>query len=164
MDRIANEGMRFNRCYVTNSICGPSRAVIQTGMYSHMNGFRTNRDSFDGDQQTFPKLLQASGYQTAIIGKWHLKSTPQGYDYFDVLKGQGPYNNPPMLTQDDAGEVIEAKHQGYTTDIITGKVLDWLKSDTNISHYIMLISNQPFLPKDTCYFYLQHHKELLLEF
>ena len=99
MDRIANEGMRFNRCYVTNSICGPSRAVIQTGMYSHMNGFLTNRDSFNGDQQTFPKLLRASGYQTAIIGKWHLKSTPQGFDYFDVLKGQGPYNDPPMLTR-----------------------------------------------------------------
>ena len=85
MDRIANEGMRFNRCYVTNSICGPSRAVIQTGMYSLMNGFLTNRDRFNGDQQTFPKILRASGYQTAIIGKWHLKSTPQGYDYFDVL-------------------------------------------------------------------------------
>ena len=98
LDRIANEGMRFNRCYVTNSICGPSRAVIQTGKYSHINGFKTNRDRFNGDQQTFPKLLQASGYQTAIVGKWHLVSTPQGYDYYDVLKGQGPYYNPPMNT------------------------------------------------------------------
>ena len=139
MDRIANEGMRFNRCYVTNSICGPSRAVIQTGMYSHMNGFLTNRDSFNGDQQTFPKLLQTAGYQTAIIGKWHLKSTPRGYDYFDVLKGQGPYNNPPMLTSDDEGNVIEVKHQGYTTDIIIGKTLEWLKNDREAGKPFMLM-------------------------
>ena len=98
MDRIANGGMKFTRCHVTNSICGPSRAVIQTGKYSHLNGFIRNGNTFNGDQQTFPKLLQKAGYQTAIVGKWHLKSTPQGYDYFDVLIGQGPYNNPPMLS------------------------------------------------------------------
>ena len=79
LDRIANEGMRFDRCYVTNSICGPSRAVIQTGKYSHLNGFIRNGNRFNGDQQTFPKLLQAHGYQTAVVGKWHLASTPQGY-------------------------------------------------------------------------------------
>jgi len=139
MDRIANEGMRFDRCYVTNSICGPSRAVIQTGMHSHMNGFRTNRDSFNGDQQTFPKLLRAAGYQTAVIGKWHLKSTPQGYDYFDVLRGQGPYNNPPMLTADEKGNVIEVEHQGYTTDIIIGKTLEWLKNSREPGKPFMLM-------------------------
>ncbi len=139
MDRIANEGMRFERCYVTNSICGPSRAVIQTGLYSHQNGFLTNRDAFNGDQQTFPKLLRAGGYQTAVIGKWHLKSTPQGYDHFDVLKGQGPYNDPPMLTRDEVGEVIEVKHQGYTTDIITGKALDWLKNGRETGKPFMLM-------------------------
>lgn len=139
MDRIAEEGVRFTRCYVTNSICGPSRAVIQTGIYSHMNGFLTNRDRFNGDQQTFPKILQAAGYQTAIIGKWHLKSTPQGYDYFDVLKGQGPYNNPPMLTMDDAGEVVEVKNEGYTTDIIIGKTLAWLKNDRDPEKPFMLM-------------------------
>ena len=78
--------------------CGPSRAVIQTGKHSHLNGFIRNGNTFNGDQQTFPKLLQKAGYQTAVIGKWHLKSTPQGYDYFDVLIGQGPYYNPPMKT------------------------------------------------------------------
>ena len=76
MDRLANEGMLFTRCYVTNSICGPSRAVIQTGKYSHLNGFFRNGLTFDGNQQTFPKLLQKAGYQTAVIGKWHLRSTP----------------------------------------------------------------------------------------
>jgi len=139
MDRIANEGIMFTHCYVTNSICGPSRAVIQTGKYSHINGFRTNRDRFDGDQQTFPKLLQQAGYQTAVIGKWHLKSTPQGYDHFDVLKGQGPYNNPPMLTMDEYGEVKEVKHTGYTTDIITEKTLEWLKQDRNQDKPFMLM-------------------------
>ncbi len=139
LDRIADEGMRFTRCYVTNSICGPSRAVIQTGLYSHINGFMTNRDTFDGDQQTFPKLLRTAGYQTAIVGKWHLKSTPRGFDYFEVLIGQGPYNNPPMRTQDAEGNVIEVKNQGYTTDLITDKTLDWLKNKRDAEKPFMLM-------------------------
>jgi arylsulfatase A-like enzyme len=127
LDRIANGGMRFDRCYVTNSICGPSRAVIQTGKYSHLNGFVRNGNRFNGDQQTFPKLLQAVGYQTAVVGKWHLASTPQGYDYYDVLKGQGPYYNPPMITAGNDGQPMTRPHTGYTTDIITDKMLGWLK-------------------------------------
>ncbi len=122
LDRIAEQGMRFDRCFVTNSICGPSRAVILTGKYSHLNGFRTNGDSFDGSQQTVAKLLQGAGYQTAVIGKWHLKSEPTGFDYWHVLIGQGPYYNPKMRTTD--GPV---KHTGYTTDIITDEALAWLK-------------------------------------
>ena len=99
IDRIAKQGIRFDRCYVTNSICGPMRAVIQTGKYSHVNGFCINGNRFDGSQQTFPKLLQGAGYQTAVVGKWHLGShqAPQGFDYSEVLIGQGPYYNPPML-------------------------------------------------------------------
>jgi arylsulfatase A-like enzyme len=126
MDRIAKQGMRFDRCYVTNSICGPSRAVIQTGKYSHLNGFVRNGNRFNGDQQTFPKLLRKAGYQTAVIGKWHLASTPQGYDYYDVLKGQGPYYNPPMITADPDGNPVTRPHTGYTTDIIADKTLNWL--------------------------------------
>ena len=129
MDRIATGGMRFDRCYVTNGICGPSRAVIQTGKYSHLNGFMTNGQTFNADQQTFPKLLQKAGYQTAVVGKWHLKATPQGYDYYDVLIGQGPYYNPPMKTAGENGEPVTVKHTGYTTDIITEKSLDWLKNE-----------------------------------
>lgn len=129
MDRIAKEGMRFNKCYVTNAICGPSRAVILTGKYSHLNGFMTNGSgAFDGSQQTFPKLVQGAGYQTAIIGKWHLQSTPTGFDYYDVLKGQGPYYNPPMITRGANGEPKTVAHTGYTTEIITEKTLDWLKN------------------------------------
>ena len=124
IDRLAHEGMRFDNCYVTNSICGPARAVIQTGKYSHKNGFCCNGNRFDGTQQTFPKLLQKVGYQTAVVGKWHLGEhmPPQGFDYAEVLIGQGPYYNPPMLRN---GERVE--HTGYTTDIITDLTLQWLE-------------------------------------
>jgi arylsulfatase A-like enzyme len=123
IDRIARAGMRFDRCLVTNSICGPSRAVILTGKYSHLNGFYNNTNSrFDGSQTTFPKLLRRSGYQTAIVGKWHLVSDPTGFDYWEILPGQGQYYNPPMIRN---GQRV--KHEGYTTDIITDRALDWLK-------------------------------------
>lgn len=124
LDRIANEGMRFNRAFVTNSICGPSRAVVLTGKYSHLNGFERNGRTFNGDQPHVAKYLQDAGYQTAVIGKWHLRSQPTGFDYYHVLQGQGPYYNPPMLTPE--GQV---KHTGYTTDIITDETLKWLKED-----------------------------------
>ena len=92
IDRLAREGLLFRECYVTNSICGPMRAVIQTGKYSHKNGFMVNGNRFDGTQQTSPKLLQQVGYQTAVVGKWHLgrHMAPQGFDYSEVLIGQGP--------------------------------------------------------------------------
>ncbi|MCG8648355.1 MAG: sulfatase-like hydrolase/transferase, partial [Pirellulales bacterium] len=139
MDRIAKDGMRFNRCYVTNSICGPSRAVIQTGKYSHLNGFVRNGNRFNGDQQTFPKLLRTAGYQTAVIGKWHLASTPQGYDYYDVLKGQGPYYNPPMITAGEDGNPVTRRHTGYTTDIIADKTLAWLKEQRDADKPFMVM-------------------------
>ena len=122
IDRIAKEGKLFTKCYVTNSICGPSRAVVLTGKYSHLNGFRSNGDTFDGSQQTAPKLLRRAGYQTAIVGKWHLKSKPTGFDHFEVLKGQGQYYNPMLISN---GENVH--HEGYTTDIITDRTIDWLE-------------------------------------
>ena len=139
MDRLANEGMRFTRCYVTNSICGPSRAVIQTGKYSHLNGYIRNGLTFNGDQQTFPKLLQKAGYQTAVIGKWHLRSIPQGFDHYDVLVGQGPYYNPPMITEGEDGEPVTLPNTGYTTDVITDKTLAWLKEDRDQGKPFMLM-------------------------
>jgi len=114
LDRLAKEGMLFNNCFCTNSICAPSRAVILTGKYSHINGVIDNKEKFDGSQQTFPKLLQKVGYETAMIGKWHLKTDPTGFDYWSVLIGQGPYYNPPMKTPNGT-----VKYTGYTTDIIT---------------------------------------------
>jgi len=134
IDRIANEGMRFENCFVTNSICGPSRAVIQTGKHSHLNGFLTNGNTFDGSQQTFPKLLQKGGYQTAIFGKWHLKSAPAGFDQWKVLVGQGPYYNPPIRTAEGTSKI-----EGYTTDIITDMTLDWLKNGRDKDKPFMLM-------------------------
>ena len=122
LDRIAREGMRFSNSFCTNSICAPCRAVILTGKYSHLNGVIDNRKKFDGSQQTFPKLLQKVGYETAMIGKWHLKTDPTGFDYWNVLPGQGAYYNPAMK---EMGQ--QKKYTGYVTDIITDHALRWLK-------------------------------------
>ena len=100
MDSIGNEGIRFDNCYAVNALSGPSRACILTGKFSHENGFTDNASTFNGDQQTFPKLLQQSGYQTAMIGKWHLISEPQGFDHWSILSGQheqGDYYAPDFL-------------------------------------------------------------------
>ena len=134
LDRIANEGMRFNNCLVTNSICAPSRAVILTGKHSHINGQLTNGNRFDGAQQTFPKLLQAAGYETSIIGKWHLRSEPTGFDHWQVLIGQGPYYNPRFLVPGDTIRI-----EGYTTNIITDLALDWLGTKRDVSKPFMLM-------------------------
>ena len=134
IDRLAKEGMRLDRCFVTNSICGPARAVILTGKYSHLNGFVRNGNRFNGEQQNVAKILRAAGYNTAVIGKWHLGSTPTGFDHYHILKGQGPYYNPSMLTPD--GEV---KHTGYTTEIITDEALKWLKSGRDQSKPFFLL-------------------------
>lgn len=134
MDRLAREGMRFDRCLVTNSICGPSRATVLTGKYSHRNGFYNNTNSrFDGSQTTFPKLLQQAGYNTAIIGKWHLVSDPAGFDYWHILPGQGVYYNPPMI---DNGRRV--KHEGYTTDIITDLSIEWLKRRDRSKPFLLM--------------------------
>jgi arylsulfatase A-like enzyme len=122
IDALAADGMLFEKSFCTNSICGPSRAVIQTGKHSHSNGFMNNGNSFDWNQQTFPKLLQKAGYRTAIYGKSHLKGKPQGYDDWKVLPGQGLYYNPDFLTKD--GKITV---EGYCTDIVTDMAVEWLK-------------------------------------
>lgn len=134
IDRIANEGMRFLNCFCTNSICAPSRAVILSGQYSHLNGVRDNVDSFDGTQLTFPKLLQKAGYQTVMIGKWHLKSDPTGFDYWNVLPGQGSYYNPDLI---EMGE--KKQYPGYVTDIVTDIALDYLENQRDASKPFMLM-------------------------
>lgn len=134
MDRIGREGIRFERCLVTNSICGPSRATILTGKYSHRNGFYNNSNSrFDSNQQTFPKMLQAAGYSTAIIGKWHLISEPTGFDHWQILPGQGIYYNPPMNRNGQ-----QVKLSGYTTDILTDLSIDWLKNRDKTKPFLLM--------------------------
>ncbi len=134
LDRIAREGVRFDRCVVPNSICGPSRATVLTGKYSHLNGFYNNTNSrFDGSQVTFPKLLKGAGYQTAVIGKWHLVSDPTGFDEWHILPGQGAYYNPPMIHN---GQRVQ--HEGYTTDIITDLSIDWLKNRDKSKPFLLM--------------------------
>ncbi|HVS15645.1 MAG TPA: sulfatase [Thermoanaerobaculia bacterium] len=137
IDRIAREGVRFDNAFVTNSICAPSRAVLLTGKYSHRNGLRDNRDEFDGDQVTFPKLLQRAGYQTAIVGKWHLKTTPTGFDHWDVLVGQGHYYRPVFLVN---GEEVE--RPGYATDLITEAALSFLENRDRDRPFALLLHNK----------------------
>ncbi|MFB6231605.1 MAG: sulfatase [Salinibacter sp.] len=134
IDRLAEEGMVFRNAFVTNSICAPSRATILSGQHSHMNGVRTNQtsDSLAESVTTFPELLQDAGYQTAMIGKWHLKSEPQGFDYWEVLPGQGVYYNPTFRRPSDT-----TQYTGYVSEIITDRAIRWLQEGQN--------EDEPFL-------------------
>ena len=124
IDRIAKEGAIFQNSFVTNSICGPSRATLLTGKYSHQNGYTINEKKFDVNQFLFSRLLQENNYQTAWVGKWHLGNLPQGFDYFNILRGQGNYYNPDFISSNK--DTI--KQNGYVTNIITDKSLDWLNT------------------------------------
>ena len=136
IDRLAAAGMRFDRCYVENSICAPSRATLLTGKMSHMHGKYNNRKQveFDHGQQQFQKILRENGYQTAMIGKIHLYGQMQGFDYWEVLIGQGSYVNPVLLSEEG-----EKSYEGYTTDIITDKALEWLKQKRDMEKPFMLM-------------------------
>ena len=134
LDRLAAEGMLFRNSFVINSICTPARATVLTGKYSHANGTLVIGDWFDGSQPTFPKMLRAAGYQTAVVGKWHLFSEPTGFDHHDVLIDQGPYYNPPMI---ENGKRVQ--RTGYTTDLITDQALKWLKTQRNPDQPFMLM-------------------------
>lgn len=123
IDRIAYEGVLFKNSFVANSISGPSRACMLTGKHSHKNGFVDNTHKFDGAQQTYPKLLRQAGYQTAVVGKWHLTSDPTGFDYWNVLPGQGDYYNPIFI---DNGE--RKQMEGYATNITTDLAIEWLEN------------------------------------
>jgi arylsulfatase A-like enzyme len=136
MDRIAKEGMRFDHCFVVNSICTPSRASILTGKYSHINGVPVfNR--FDGSQPTVAKYLQAAGYHTAIFGKWHLGSDPTGFDEWMVLPGQGLYFDPAFLTP--TGRVVI---KGYASDVITDLALDFLKNRPKDKPFLLMYQHK----------------------
>ncbi len=138
IDKLASQGMRFTNMCVTNSLCGPSRAVLLTGKMNHLNGFTSNRSTFDGDQLTFPKLLQKAGYTTALIGKWHLKSEPQGFDHFNVIKGQGSYFKCLMRTK----ETRWTKTDGYLTDVITDLSIDWLKNRKDDKPFCLMVHHK----------------------
>ena len=149
IDRIAADGLRFTNSFVANSISGPSRACMLTGKHSYTNGFTDNSSSFDGGQQTFPKLLQQQGYETAVIGKWHLTSEPTGFNHWDILIGQGDYYNPTFIRN---GEKVQ--REGYATNVTTDLALDWLESGRDVSKPFCLLlhhkaPHRTWMP-DTC--------------
>ena len=153
IDRIGREGMRLDKCYVTNSICTPSRAVILSGQHSHVNGVRTLGDAFPGPDSGTPNvadILRRSGYQTALIGKWHLRSAPWGFDYWKVGPGQGFYHNPIFVASTDGIDYVsrEAKRAartgGYYTDLVTDYALAWLaERDREKPFFLMLHHKAP---------------------
>ncbi len=138
LDRIAADGVRFTNSFVANSLSGPSRACIITGKHSCANKFYDNTTCvFDATQQTFPKLLQQAGYQTAIVGKWHLESLPTGFDFWEVLPGQGDYYNPDFITQQND----TVRREGYITDIITDDAIDWMENKRDKAKPFCLMIN-----------------------
>jgi len=139
IDRLAKEGALLTNNLVTNSICGPSRATLLTGKYSHMNGYKRNDDTkFNTNQTLFPQLLRQSGYQTAWIGKMHLNSLPSGFDYWNILPGQGNYYNPDFISQPND----TTRYNGYVSDIITKFSTDWLDKRDNSKPFFLIVGHK----------------------
>jgi arylsulfatase A-like enzyme len=137
IDRLAHEGMRFDHCYVTNSICTPSRAAILTGTYNHVNAVFTLDSNLDNRLPNVAKHLQTGGYQTAILGEWHLGEgkdhEPTGFDYWSVLPGQGEYFDPFMIEMG-----VEIEVSGYVTDVITDKSFNWLEQRDKTKPFFLM--------------------------
>ena len=159
IDRIANEGALFRNSFVANSICGPSRAVMLTGKHSHINGFTDNHSKFDGTQPTYPQFLQQAGYETAVVGKWHLKSDPVGFDYWEILRGQGHYYSPEFITnrpnditvekqkKDKNGKVIKTElentyHGAYATTKTGDLALDFLNNRDKSKPFTLIYNHK----------------------
>ena len=140
LDRLAKDGMLFANSFVTNSICGPARATVLTGQYGHINGVMTNNEALHPTTVTFPRLLQAAGYETSIFGKWHLRTRPEGFDRYEILTGQGTYYNPVLHSAADS-----VKYTGYTLDVVTDRAMSWLATerDRRKPFMMMLAFNAP---------------------
>ncbi|EOZ91530.1 Arylsulfatase [Indibacter alkaliphilus LW1] len=139
IDRIANEGVLFNKAYVNNSICGPSRAALLTGKYSHKNGYRDNENSsYDSSQDQFVNHLQKAGYQTAWIGKYHLGEDPKGFDYWEILPGQGHYYNPDFIQMDGS----RVRKEGYVSNLIEDAAESWLDSRDQDQPFLLILGHK----------------------
>ena len=159
LDRIAADGVRFTNSFVANSLSGPSRACMITGKHSCANKFYDNTTCvFDSAQQTFPKLLQKAGYQTALVGKWHLESLPTGFNYWEIVPGQGDYYNPDFITQNN-----DTVHRhGYITNLITDDAIDWMENGRDKSKPFCLLIHHKAIHRnwmaDTCHLNLYEDK------
>lgn len=155
--KLAEEGMVFDRSYCANSLCGPSRACIYTGRHSHRNGYLFNEHAapFDGSQPTFPKMLRQAGYQTAIVGKWHLEavpagakdpekyqSNPTGFDYWEIFPGQGNYFNPDFITPGPDGKRVTRREPGYATELVTQKSIQWLENRDKSKPFLLVVGHK----------------------
>ena len=154
LDRLAAEGMRFEHALTPNSFCTPARAAVLTGTYSHKNGVTHLNQRFDGTQQTFPKLLQSAGYDTALFGKWHLLSQPTGFDHYCVMKMQGMPENPIVFepqhewiewSPQDEKSAFQGgrKLKGYNNDVMTDEALSWLKNRKSDKPFCLLLHPKP---------------------
>lgn len=137
IDRIAKGGAIFRNALVGNSICGPSRATLLTGKYSHMNGYTLNEKKFDVTQELFPRILQQHHYQTAWIGKWHLGALPQGFDYYNILPGQGQYYNLDFIENGDTSRV-----SGYVTNLVTQFAVNWLQQRDTARPFMLVVGEK----------------------
>jgi len=159
IDRLADEGVIFSESFVANSICGPSRAIMLTGKHSHKNGFKNNSDQFDGSQPTYPLYLQQTGYATAVVGKWHLGTKPVGFDYWEVLRGQGQYYSPEFITniasdmttekavKDESGQLVEVELENrydgeYVTTKIADLALDFLQNRDDSKPFLLIFNHK----------------------
>ena len=140
MDRIADEGMRFDNCYATNALSGPSRACILTGKFSHKNGFTDNASTFDGSQLTFPKVMRENGYATGVVGKWHLISKPQGFDHWSILLGQNEQGNYYKPVFYENGTVVN--EDGYVTDVITDKAIEFIDDVHDEKPFMLMLHHK----------------------
>lgn len=140
IDRIAREGMRFDAAFVENSVSTPSRACLMTGLYSNQNGQRQLGEGIDTTKVFFTELLQQAGYQTGLVGKWHMRCTPKGFDYYKVLNDQGPYYNPDFRSNDSGNRYV--REQGYTTDLITTHALEFLKARDQKKPFCLLVHHK----------------------
>ncbi|MBM3988353.1 MAG: sulfatase [Planctomycetes bacterium] len=137
IDRLASEGLRFERAFCGNAICAPARATLLTGSHSHMHGVVDNAARFDGTQPTFPQALQRSGYQTALVGKWHLKSEPTGFDHWEIFPDQGQYYDPELLSPTG-----KRRAQGYASEVITDLALEWLETRSDEQPFLLCLQHK----------------------
>ena len=140
IDRIANEGMRFDNAFVENSLSSPSRACTITGLYSHQNGQRQLLEGIDSTRTFFSELLQQAGYETGMIGKWHLMCTPKGFDYYHVFWDQGTYYNPQFMGQDTQGKYI--REEGYATELITKHAVEFLDNRDTSKPFCLMVHHK----------------------